>query len=103
MFLFLVLAHRSLTNLWVQAHFDEALTARLRGSDSKKLATKGVRGKSAVEKLSQEALLTLATRVKMQVTFLTHFFFHPFDELGLYIFITTPFMLWVLYSYRLMW
>uniref|UniRef100_A0A1J3CB32 ZFYVE26-like TPR repeats domain-containing protein n=1 Tax=Noccaea caerulescens TaxID=107243 RepID=A0A1J3CB32_NOCCA len=50
-----------------QAHFDEALTARLRGSDSKKIATKGVRGKSAVEKLSQEALLTLATRVKMQI------------------------------------
>lgn len=62
------LEHWSLTDLWVQAHFEEALTARHRGSDSKKLVTKGVRGKIAAEKLSEETLVKLSSRVKMQVT-----------------------------------
>lgn len=66
-----ILTYRSLTNIWVQAHFEEALTARHRGSDSKKLVIKGVRGKGVNEKLSEEALVTLSSRVKMQVTFLT--------------------------------
>ncbi|AEC07743.1 zinc finger FYVE domain protein [Arabidopsis thaliana] len=57
----------SLTILGVQAHFEEALTARHRGSDSKKLVTKGVRGKSAAEKLSEETLVKLSSRVKMQI------------------------------------
>lgn len=67
-FSFCVLEHRSLTILWVQAHFEEALTVRHRGSDSKKLVSKGVRGKSASEKLSEETLVKLSSRVKMQVT-----------------------------------
>ncbi|KAG7572251.1 hypothetical protein ISN44_As09g006230 [Arabidopsis suecica] len=50
-----------------KAHFEEALTARHRGSDSKKIVTKGVRGKSAAEKLSEETLVTLSSRVKMQI------------------------------------
>ncbi|CAH8358037.1 unnamed protein product [Eruca vesicaria subsp. sativa] len=50
-----------------KAHFEEALTARHRGSVSKKLVTKGARGKGANEKLSEEALLTLSSRVKMQI------------------------------------
>ncbi|KAH0890215.1 hypothetical protein HID58_052644 [Brassica napus] len=50
-----------------KAHFEEALTARHRGSDSKKLVTKGVRGKGVNEKLSEEALVTLSSRVKMQI------------------------------------
>lgn len=66
---FLILTYRSLTKIWVQAHFEEALTARHRGSDSKKLVTKGVRGKGVNEKLSEEALVTLSSRVKMQVLF----------------------------------
>lgn len=50
-----------------KAHFEEALTARHRGSDSKKLVIKGVRGKGVNEKLSEEALVTLSSRVKMQI------------------------------------
>ncbi|KAJ0232457.1 Zinc finger FYVE domain protein [Hirschfeldia incana] len=50
-----------------KAHFEEALTARHRGSDSKKLVPKGVRGKGVNEKLSEEALVTLSSRVKMQI------------------------------------
>ncbi|VVB09017.1 unnamed protein product [Arabis nemorensis] len=50
-----------------KAHFDEALTARHRGSDSRKIVTKGVRGKGASEKLSEEALVQLSSRVKMQI------------------------------------
>ncbi|XP_010472597.1 PREDICTED: uncharacterized protein LOC104752215 [Camelina sativa] len=50
-----------------KAHFEEALTVRHRGSDSKKLVTKGIRGKSASEKLSEETLVKLSSRVKMQI------------------------------------
>ncbi|KAL1224562.1 hypothetical protein V5N11_000893 [Cardamine amara subsp. amara] len=50
-----------------KAHFEEALTARHRGSGSKKLVTKGVRGKIAAEKLSEETLVKLSSRVKMQI------------------------------------
>ncbi|KFK32552.1 hypothetical protein AALP_AA6G257700 [Arabis alpina] len=50
-----------------KAHFEEALTARHRGSESKKVVTKGVRGKGASEKLSEEALVKLSSRVKMQI------------------------------------
>ncbi|XP_010526122.1 PREDICTED: uncharacterized protein LOC104803772 [Tarenaya hassleriana] len=49
------------------AHFDDALTARHRGSNSTKLVTKSVRGKSASEKLSEEGLVKLSSRVKMQI------------------------------------
>ncbi|CAN8284290.1 unnamed protein product [Cochlearia groenlandica] len=50
-----------------KAHFEEALTARHRSSESKKLVIKGVRGKGASEKLSEEALVKLSSRVKMQI------------------------------------
>ncbi|CAL2234569.1 unnamed protein product [Prunus armeniaca] len=48
-------------------HFDEALSARYKGGDSTKLVTKGVRGKSASEKLSEEGLVKFSARVAIQV------------------------------------
>ncbi|KAJ0091655.1 hypothetical protein Patl1_12852 [Pistacia atlantica] len=48
-------------------HFDDALSARYKGGDSTKLVTKGSRGKSASEKLSEEGLVKFSTRVSIQV------------------------------------
>ncbi|XP_062022257.1 uncharacterized protein LOC133738693 isoform X1 [Rosa rugosa] len=48
-------------------HFDEALSARYKGGDSTKLVTKGVRGKSASEKLTEEGLVKFSARVSIQV------------------------------------
>ncbi|XP_050366910.1 uncharacterized protein LOC126785311 isoform X2 [Argentina anserina] len=48
-------------------HFDEALSARSKGGDSTKLVTKGVRGKSASEKLTEEGLVKFSARVSIQV------------------------------------
>ncbi|KAH9761009.1 zinc finger FYVE domain-containing protein [Citrus sinensis] len=48
-------------------HFDEGLSARVKGGDSTKLVTKGVRGKSASEKLSEEGLVKFSARVSIQV------------------------------------
>lgn len=48
-------------------HFDEGLSARHRGGDSTKLVTKGVRGKSASEKLTEEGLVKFSARVSIQV------------------------------------
>uniref|UniRef100_A0A2P2L9N6 Uncharacterized protein LOC105638290 n=1 Tax=Rhizophora mucronata TaxID=61149 RepID=A0A2P2L9N6_RHIMU len=48
-------------------HFDEGLSARHKGGDSTKLVTKGVRGKSASEKLTEEGLVKFSTRVSIQV------------------------------------
>ncbi|KAK1551145.1 hypothetical protein Q3G72_031043 [Acer saccharum] len=48
-------------------HFDEGLSARYKGGDSTKLVTKGVRGKSASEKLSEEGLVKFSARVSIQV------------------------------------
>lgn len=48
-------------------HFDEALSARSKGGDSTKLVTKGVRGKSAFEKLTEEGLVKFSARVSIQV------------------------------------
>ncbi|VVA15000.1 Hypothetical predicted protein [Prunus dulcis] len=48
-------------------HFDEALSARYKGGDSTKLVTKGVRGKSASEKLTEEGLVKFSARVAIQV------------------------------------
>jgi zinc finger FYVE domain-containing protein 26 len=48
-------------------HFDEGLSARYKGGDSTKLVTKGVRGKSASEKLTEEGLVKFSARVSIQV------------------------------------
>lgn len=60
----------------VQMHFDEGLSARSRLGDSTKLVTKGVRGKTASEKLSEEGLVKFSARVTIQV--------HICNELGSY-------------------
>lgn len=48
-------------------HFDEGLSERYKGGDSTKLVTKGVRGKGASEKLSEEGLIKFSARVTIQV------------------------------------
>ncbi|CAN1162066.1 Zinc finger FYVE domain-containing protein 26 [Linum perenne] len=48
-------------------HFDEGLSARYKGGESTKHVSKGVRGKSAYEKLTEEGLVKLAARVSIQV------------------------------------
>lgn len=51
----------------VQMHFDEGLSARSRLGDSTKLVTKGIRGKTASEKLTEEGLVKFSARVAIQV------------------------------------
>lgn len=48
-------------------HFDEGLSARHKGAESTKLVTKGLRGKSASEKLTEEGLVKFSARVSIQV------------------------------------
>ncbi|XP_042498960.1 uncharacterized protein LOC122077177 [Macadamia integrifolia] len=48
-------------------HFEEGLSARHKAGDSTKLVPKGVRGKSASEKLTEEGLVKLSARVAIQV------------------------------------
>ena len=48
-------------------HFDEGLSARYKGGDSTKLVTKGIRGKTASEKLTEEGLVKFSARVSIQV------------------------------------
>ncbi|XP_051127624.1 uncharacterized protein LOC127249073 isoform X2 [Andrographis paniculata] len=48
-------------------HFDESLSARSKGGDTTKLVTKGVRGKSASEKLTEEGLVKFSARVAIQM------------------------------------
>ncbi|KAH7840144.1 hypothetical protein Vadar_013191 [Vaccinium darrowii] len=48
-------------------HFDDGLSARYKAGDSTKLVTKGIRGKSASEKLSEEGLVKFSARVAIQV------------------------------------
>lgn len=48
-------------------HFDDGLSARSKAGDSTKLVTKGVRGKSASEKLSEEGLVKFSARLAIQV------------------------------------
>ncbi|XP_038897971.1 uncharacterized protein LOC120085832 isoform X2 [Benincasa hispida] len=48
-------------------HFDEALSARHKGGDSTKPMVKGVRVKSASEKLSEEGLVRFSARISIQV------------------------------------
>ncbi|PNX93314.1 leucine-rich repeat-containing protein, partial [Trifolium pratense] len=54
-------------------HFDEGLSARHKGGESTKLVTKGLRGKSASEKLSEEGLVKFSTRVSIQVEIIKAF------------------------------
>lgn len=48
-------------------HFDEGLFARHKGGESTKVVTKGLRGKSASKKLTEEGLVKFSTRVSIQV------------------------------------
>ncbi|KAI7994948.1 hypothetical protein LOK49_LG11G01633 [Camellia lanceoleosa] len=48
-------------------HFDEGLSARYKAGDSTKLVTKGIRGKSPSEKLSEEGLVKFSARIAIQV------------------------------------
>lgn len=49
-------------------HFDEALSARhKKGGDSTKPMVKGVRVKTASEKLSEEGLVRFSARISIQV------------------------------------
>lgn len=51
----------------LQMHFDEGLSARSKVGDSTKLVTKGIRGKTASEKLTEEGLVKFSARVAIQV------------------------------------
>ncbi|KZV53912.1 hypothetical protein F511_23677 [Dorcoceras hygrometricum] len=48
-------------------HFDEGLSARYRVGDSTKLVTKGIRGKTASEKLTEEGLVKFSARIAIQM------------------------------------
>lgn len=63
----------------MKLHFEEALSARYKSGGSTKLVTKGVRGKSASQKLTEEGLVKFSARVAMQVTYCTILFslFYP--------------------------
>ncbi|XP_076932004.1 uncharacterized protein LOC143597374 [Bidens hawaiensis] len=54
-------------------HFDEALTARSKTGGSTKVVTKGIRGKSASQKLTEEGLVKFSARVAMQVDVIKSF------------------------------
>lgn len=51
----------------MKMHFEEGLSARFKAGDSTKLVTKGIRGKSASEKLTEEGLVKFSARVTIQV------------------------------------
>ncbi|KAJ6745536.1 ZINC FINGER FYVE DOMAIN PROTEIN [Salix koriyanagi] len=48
-------------------HFDEGLSALYKGRDSTQLVTRGVRGKGAAGKLTEEGLVKFSARVSIQV------------------------------------
>ncbi|GER40378.1 zinc finger protein, partial [Striga asiatica] len=48
-------------------HFDEGLSARYKLGESTKLVTKGIRGKTASEKLTEEGLVKFSARVAIQM------------------------------------
>ncbi|KAL8063412.1 hypothetical protein ABFX02_01G025300 [Erythranthe guttata] len=54
-------------------HFDEGLSARYKLGDSTKLVTKGIRGKTASEKLSEEGLVKFSARVAIQMNVVRSF------------------------------
>lgn len=56
------------SHLSMQVHFEEGLSARHRAaSESTRVVSKSVRGKSASEKLSEEGLVKFSARVAIQV------------------------------------
>ncbi|PWA62406.1 hypothetical protein CTI12_AA322820 [Artemisia annua] len=55
-----------------KVHFDEALSA-IQSGGSMKLVTKGVRGKNASQKLTQEGLMKFSARVSMQADVIKSF------------------------------
>ncbi|XP_055820668.1 uncharacterized protein LOC129889408 isoform X2 [Solanum dulcamara] len=48
-------------------HFEEGLSARHKAGESTKLITKGIRGKTASEKLTEEGLVKFSARVAIQI------------------------------------
>ncbi|MFS8030630.1 hypothetical protein Hanom_Chr17g01536291 [Helianthus anomalus] len=54
-------------------HFEEALAARYKIGGSTKVVTKGIRGKSASQKLTEEGLVKFSARVAMQVDVIKSF------------------------------
>ncbi|CAN4076572.1 unnamed protein product [Withania somnifera] len=48
-------------------HFEEGLSARHKAGESTKLITKGIRGKSASEKLTEEGLVKFSARIAIQI------------------------------------
>ncbi|KAL5729310.1 hypothetical protein ACHQM5_002282 [Ranunculus cassubicifolius] len=54
-------------------HFDEGLSARHKAGESTKLVPKGVRGKTAYERLTEEGLVKLSARVAIQVDVIKSF------------------------------
>ncbi|KAI3501756.1 hypothetical protein L1887_29761 [Cichorium endivia] len=54
-------------------HFDEALSERYKTGGSTKLVTKGIRGKTASQKLTEEGLVKFSARVSMQVDVIKSF------------------------------
>ncbi|XP_073135906.1 uncharacterized protein [Henckelia pumila] len=48
-------------------HFDEGLSARSRVGDSTKVVTRGIRGKTASEKLTEEGLIKFSARIAIQM------------------------------------
>ncbi|KAI3977360.1 hypothetical protein MKX01_000273 [Papaver californicum] len=54
-------------------HFDEGLSARHRKTETAKIISKGIRGKSASEKLTEEELVKIAGRVNVQMDVLKAF------------------------------
>lgn len=52
-------------------HFEEGLSARHKAGESTKVVTKGIRGKNAFEKLTEDVLVKLGARVPIQVQYLT--------------------------------
>ncbi|KAI3812488.1 hypothetical protein L1987_17198 [Smallanthus sonchifolius] len=54
-------------------HFEDALSARYKSGGLTKVVTKGVRGKSASQKLTEEGLVKFSARVAMQVDVIKSF------------------------------
>ncbi|OUZ99912.1 hypothetical protein BVC80_9069g19 [Macleaya cordata] len=54
-------------------HFEEGLSARHRAGESTKVVSKGIRGKSASEKLTEEGLVKFSARVAIQVEVIKSF------------------------------
>lgn len=66
-----------LSFLWLQTHFEEALSVRDRTIEATKLVSRTARHKSASEKMTRETIMKFSTRVSYQVRNYWHkFIFH---------------------------